>query len=51
MMPKYMDIIVIKTVVAVQQDIDCMIFTNVYRAEEFNANGNLKIGNFSHFFF
>lgn len=39
--PKYIDMIVIKIVVPVQQDIDCMTLTNVNLKAVFNSNGNL----------
>lgn len=40
-MPKYIDIIVIKIVVPVQHDIDCTILTPVNRTAVFKSNGNL----------
>lgn len=41
MIPKYIETIVIKTVVPVQHDIDCIAFTPIKRRAEFNSNGNL----------
>lgn len=40
-MPKYMDMIVIKIVVPVQHDIDCTILTPVNRTAVFKSNGSL----------